>query len=211
MATPEALLARRRLFIFDLDGTLADTSPIHAAAFSAAFAPHGIAVDYATIEGFATDAAVRTLLAGAGRPAEAATVAALVAAKRAAARNGLAAVREVAGAGAFVAHAAAAGHRLALCTSGARETVERTLASIGLADRFECVITADDVTRAKPAPDGFLAALARTGVAARDALVFEDSAAGLAAAQAAGIDAIRIGAGHAGWGQLSAALAGVAA
>lgn len=41
MDAPERLLAHRRLFIFDLDGTLADTSPVHAAAFRAALAPRG--------------------------------------------------------------------------------------------------------------------------------------------------------------------------
>jgi sugar-phosphatase len=207
MPGPEALLARRRLFIFDLDGTLADTSPIHAAAFSTAF---GEAVDYASIAGLTTDAAMRVLLARAGREADDETVAALVAAKRAAARAGLADVREVAGAGAFVARAAAR-HRLALCTSGARATVEGTLARLALPGTFAAVIAAEDVTRAKPAPDGFLAALDRTGTAAADALVFEDSEAGLAAARSAGIDAIRIGPGGYDWPTLSAALAGVCA
>jgi len=207
MPGPEALLAGRRLFIFDLDGTLADTSPIHAAAFSAAF---GAPVDYAAIAGLATDAAMRRLLAGANRPVEDEMVAALVTAKRAAARVGLEAVREVAGAGAFVARAAAS-HRLALCTSGARKTVEGTLARLGLTGRFDPVVTADDVARAKPAPDAFLAVLDRTGIAALDALVFEDSDAGLASARAAGLDAIRIGPGGAEWPALTAMLAGVAA
>jgi sugar-phosphatase len=207
MPGPEALLAGRRLFIFDLDGTLADTSPIHAAAFSEAF---GEPVDYGSIAGLATDAAMRRLLARAGRDADDATIVALVAAKRAAARTGLAKVREVTGAGAFVA-AAGAAYRLALCTSGARTTVEGTLARIGLTGMFDPVVTADDVRRAKPAPDAFLAVLDRTGIAAADALVFEDSDAGLASARAAGLDAIRIGPGGADWPSLTVALAGVAA
>lgn len=206
----EASLARRRLLIFDLDGTLADTSSIHAAAFSAAFAPIGIDVDYAHIAGLATGDAVRTVLTRAGRRADEATMAALVAAKREAARAGLATVREIAGAGAFVARAAAA-HRLALCTSGARATAETTLAGLGLAAYFDPIVTADDVARAKPDPAAFLAVLDQAGVAAADALVFEDSEAGLAAARAAGLDAIRIGMGGADWAGLTAALAGVAA
>jgi len=207
MPGPEPLLAGRRLFIFDLDGTLADTSPIHAAAFSTAF---GAPVDYAAIAGLSTATAMRRLLAAAGREADDATIAALVTAKRAAARAGLATVREVFGAGAFVAHAAAT-HRLALCTSGARATVAGTLARLGFADSFDPVVTADDVTRAKPAPDAFLAVLDRTGIAPDQALVFEDSDAGLAAAHAAGLDAIRIGPGGAEWPDLTAALAGACA
>jgi sugar-phosphatase len=204
----EALLAGRRLFIFDLDGTLADTSPVHAEGFAAALAPRGIAVDYAMISGLSTEAAMLRLLAGAGQSADAAEMAALIAAKREAARDGLAAACEIAGASAFVARAAAR-HRLALCTSAARATAMATLAAIGLAGRFDPIVTADEVPRAKPAPDGFLLALG--AVMPAEALVFEDSDAGLAAAAAAGIDAIRLGEGGADWARLTAALAGAAA
>jgi HAD superfamily hydrolase (TIGR01509 family) len=209
-ASPERLLDGRRLFIFDLDGTLADTSPIHAAAFAAALAPRGIAVDYPRIAGLTTEAAIRQLLAEGGQRASAADIAALIAAKRAFARTGLAEVREVTGAVRFVAQAAAL-HRVALCTSAARVTAAATLARLGLADRFDPVVTAEDVVRAKPAPDAFLMALDRAGVAAAQALVFEDSEAGLAAARAAGIDAIRIGDDGAAWPALTAALAEFAA
>ncbi|SFG20543.1 sugar-phosphatase [Novosphingobium sp. CF614] len=206
----EAFLKRRQLFIFDLDGTLAETSPVHAAAFAAVLEPRGVPVDYATVAGLATGDAVRRLLTRAGQQADDATVAALVAAKRDAASAGLAAVREIAGAGAFVRYASST-HRLALCTSGARATVERTLAVLGFAGCFDPIITADDVTRGKPAPDGFLAVLDRAGIAATDALVFEDSEAGLAAARAAGLDAIRIGQGGVNWADLHAVLARAAA
>ncbi|WP_163535710.1 HAD-IA family hydrolase, partial [Klebsiella pneumoniae] len=54
------------------------------------------------------------------------------------------------------------------------------------------VITAEDVAHGKPAPDCFLAAAERLGVAIGDCLVWEDSPAGLAAADAAGAAAIVI-------------------
>lgn len=210
MDGPERLLARRRLFIFDLDGTLADTSPIHAAAFSDALAPRGIDVDYASVAGLTTLAAMETLLARADQHATHEELAALVAAKRAAARTGLAKVREIAGAAAFVALAAER-HRLALCTSAARTTAEATLATLGLSGRFDPIVTGDDIAEGKPSPQGFLAVLDQAGVAAADALVFEDSDAGLAAAEAAGIAAVRIGDGGSDWRELIASLAGVTA
>lgn len=210
MAGAEALLAGRRLLIFDLDGTLADTSPIHAAAFATALAPRGIAVSYPTIAGFTTETAMRHLLARAGQQASDADIAALVASKRAIATTGLAGVREIAGAGAFIARAAAH-HRLALSTSAARATAETTLATLGFGGRFDPIVTADDVKRGKPDPEAFLAVLARAQIAPADALVFEDSEAGLAAARAAGLDAIRIGDEGADWASLTRALAGVAA
>src|SRR3954454_2658246 len=65
--SPEAaadLLSRKRLLIFDLDGTLVDSSPLHARAFQETFAPHGVAVDYNAIAGMTTAAAVDKLAAG---------------------------------------------------------------------------------------------------------------------------------------------------
>lgn len=200
-------LSGRRLFIFDLDGTLADTSPIHAAAFAEALAPFGIAVDYGAIAGFATADAMRELLEGAGHVADEATIIGLVAAKRAAAREGLTQVQPLPGAREFISRAACS-HRLALCTSAARETALRTLKALGLGLDFDPLVTADEARRAKPAPDAFLAVLEQAGVSAADALVFEDSEAGIAAASAAGIATIRIGdKGHA-WPELTACLAG---
>jgi sugar-phosphatase len=207
---PDRLLAKRRLFIFDLDGTLADTSPVHAAAFAAALAPRGISVDYAAIAGLTTMAAMSALLAQAGQSGTTAELTALVAAKRAAARTNLADVREIAGAAAFV-KLAGAHHRLALCTSAASVTAQATLAKLGLSHCFDPCVTGDDVADGKPAPEGFLTVLARAEVDACEALVFEDSDAGLASAAAAGIDAVRIGGGGSTWHELAAVLAGVAA
>jgi len=210
MDAPERLLADRRLFIFDLDGTLADTSPVHAAAFRAALAPRGIQVDYASVAGLTTLQAMEILIAQAGQSASTADLAALVADKRAAARSNMAEIREIAGASAFVSRAAVH-HRLALCTSAARMTAEATLETLELAGRFDPIITADDVAHGKPSPEGFLAVLNRAAVGASDALVFEDSDAGLAAAAAAGIDAVRIGEGGSHWDELAADLARVTA
>jgi HAD superfamily hydrolase (TIGR01509 family) len=210
MDDPAAKLSGRRLFVFDLDGTLADTSPVHAAAFAQALAPLGIAVDYLQIAGLATADAMRTLLARSGRAADESTIAELVRTKRNAAREGLAHVSALPGAREFVEQAADS-HRLALCTSAARTTALRTLSTLGLAQVFDPVVTADEATRAKPAPDAYLAVLALAGIDAGDALVFEDSDAGLAAAAGAGIETIRIGdRGHA-WANLSACLAGAGA
>jgi sugar-phosphatase len=210
MGEPDRLLARRRLFIFDLDGTLADTSPIHADAFSAALGPRGVEVDYASVAGLTTLAAMEVLLARAGQHATQAEMAVLVAAKRSAARNRLADVREIAGASAFVALAAER-HRLALCTSAARITAKATLGALGLSDRFDPMVTGDDIVEGKPSPQGFLAVLEQAGMEPADALVFEDSDAGLAAAGAAGIAAVRIGDGGSNWHALTASLAGVTA
>ncbi|MGH2373803.1 MAG: HAD family hydrolase [bacterium] len=68
------------------------------------------------------------------------------------------------------------------------EIVER----LELRDAFDAIITRDDVTRAKPAPDIFLAAVSRLGVEAHRCVALEDSHPGVAAAKAAGLRCIAV-------------------
>jgi sugar-phosphatase len=74
----------------------------------------------------------------------------------------------------------------AVVTSGIRPLARARMAAAGLPDP-PVLVTADDVTRGKPAPDGYLAAAALLGVPAGESIVLEDSAAGVAAARAAGV------------------------
>ena len=76
----------------------------------------------------------------------------------------------------------------AVATSSHRATVERYLGRAGLLDRFAAIVFREDVENPKPAPDPFLAAAAKLGLAPADCLALEDSDHGIAAAHAAGID-----------------------
>lgn len=78
------------------------------------------------------------------------------------------------------------GLRLAVCSSSERFYLEKMLAVLGLAGRFEYLVGGDEVPRKKPAPDVYLRALELTGLSAAEGLAVEDSAAGVAAALAAG-------------------------
>ncbi len=187
------ILSHRRLWIFDLDGTLADTSPVHAQAFAEVLAPHGVDVAYDRVAGMKTDDAIELLFGEQGVALTPDLRDRLCDEKRLRARALIAAgLPPLEGVQAVLDHARHKALALALCSSGSRGTVKATLAAIGLADRFEPVITADDVRRAKPNPEGFLAVLDYHRATPNDAVVFEDSAAGLASADAAGLTTIQI-------------------
>ena len=81
--------------------------------------------------------------------------------------------------------AAALGLPCSIASSSPRSWVEPWLAKLGLREYFQNVTVLDDVGIAKPAPDLFLHAAARLGVAADEVVIFEDSLNGLRAARAA--------------------------
>ena len=176
------------LLIFDFDGTVADTTPLHAAAFSQVLAPMGVMVDYSSIAGLKTLDAMRQCLNGAGQALDEAAIAVLVTAKQQLVRQMIGqALQPLPGVAAFL-HWARPRYKLAMVTSGSRGTVSLALEKLGYTDLFDPLICADDVQKAKPDPEGFLAVINWTGVPAKHAVVFEDSDAGLVAAASAGLD-----------------------
>lgn len=82
--------------------------------------------------------------------------------------------------------------RLALASGSNHAVIDAVLRMHGLRTHFETVVSAQDVARGKPAPDIFLHTAQRLGVDPADCVVIEDSAAGVAAARAAGMRVIGI-------------------
>ena len=72
------------------------------------------------------------------------------------------------------------------------ESIMKSLTTVHLLDRFKVLVGSEDYARSKPAPDAFLVAAARLGVAPIDCLVFEDTAMGIQAATAAGMASVRV-------------------
>jgi HAD superfamily hydrolase (TIGR01509 family) len=87
---------------------------------------------------------------------------------------------------------ASPGVRLGLASNSPRFLVDDALATAGLSEAFEAVVTSDDVVHAKPAPDIYLLACERLEVSPSEALALEDSASGIAAAKAAGLTCIAV-------------------
>src|SRR5262245_39818714 len=81
---------------------------------------------------------------------------------------------------------------LAVGSSSPARVVTAVLEALAIAPRFQAVVTGDDVARTKPAPDIFLRAAERLGVAPRSCVALEDSLAGATAAHAAGMTVIAV-------------------
>jgi HAD superfamily hydrolase (TIGR01509 family) len=84
------------------------------------------------------------------------------------------------------------GTPVALVSNSPREFVELALTTAGVGDRFDVVLSREDVNEGKPAPDLYLAACEALGVAPGRAVGLEDTATGIAALRAAGLTAVGI-------------------
>ena len=178
-------------YIFDCDGTLADTMPLHYQAWCAALKEHEAdfpEVLFYELGGMPTQKIVEVLNARHGYslpPAETARrkveqfMSLLVEIEPI--EPVVAIVREVSG-------------RLpmAVASGGHRHVVTRTLGALGLLNFFDAVVCSEDYTRGKPFPDPFLVAAERLGVAPAQCLVFEDTPTGEEAAHAAGMASVLV-------------------
>ncbi|HWZ99970.1 MAG TPA: HAD-IA family hydrolase [Candidatus Dormibacteraeota bacterium] len=80
----------------------------------------------------------------------------------------------------------------AVVSGSTKESVTASLVSLKLLDRFDAMVCAGDYKRSKPDPEPFLLAAERLGVEPKDCLVFEDTEMGIQAATAAGMASVRI-------------------
>jgi beta-phosphoglucomutase-like phosphatase (HAD superfamily) len=177
--------------IFDLDGTLADTMPVHFRAWQDVAARHGLVFPeprFYSLGGVPTITIARTLVEEQGLAVDPR----LLATEKEAAF--LARFDEIGPIHAVVAIARrfAEAAPVAIATGGRREVAERTIAKVGLEGLFAVVVTAEDTARHKPEPDVFLEAARRLGAAPGDCAVYEDTELGLEAARRAGMTPVDV-------------------
>jgi len=183
----------RRHFLFDLDGTLVDSSAAHARAFVDALAPDRplLAKDfeYGQFAGRPT----REVFLALGLHDEP-ELGELVRRKqqhyRAAIERGD--VEVFAGATLLLERLLQKGASLFLVTGASRGSTERVLELTKLGRFFKGITTAEDIHSGKPSPDAYLYTLASHGLEKQDCLVVEDGENGIIAAHAAGLDAVLI-------------------
>lgn len=182
--------------VFDFDGVLADTERLHLRAFQDAFRARGWSLDdtayFNRYLGFEDRDLVRAFAIDQRLALPSADEDAIVSAK-ARAYDTLAANGSVLFPGAPAAIARlGARYRLAIASGSLRAEIAHVLDAANLTAAFHAIIGADDVARSKPAPDPYLAALARLEAPAARTVAIEDSRWGLASARAAGLRTIAI-------------------
>jgi HAD superfamily hydrolase (TIGR01509 family) len=181
-----------RQVVFDMDGLMVDSEPMHELANDRYLARFGVAIDESLREDM-MGRRVRDLAeAIAGRlgrsPAQ-------VLAEREAVfwelleGNG---VKAMPGLDQAIATLRAAGLRLAVATSGTRAYVDHVLDRLGIRGAFEVVVSGEDVAAGKPDPEIYLLAAELLAADPADCVALEDTFHGVAAARAAGMHAIAI-------------------
>lgn len=196
-----------RALLFDFNGVLVDDEPLHFRLFRRVLGEEGVDLDeqtyYREYLGFDDRDALRAALRAVGRVAEPMSIARLTARKAAyyqeeIRRHGY---PFFAGALDLVRGAAAAGWTLGVVSGALREEVEGALEQARVAGLFKTLVTAEDVDRGKPDPEGYRRGLEALNVEPplparlihpHEVLAIEDSPAGLAAAAGAGLRTLAV-------------------
>lgn len=180
-----------RALIFDCDGTLANTLPIHYQAWAETVERFGGVLPpawYYSHAGIATVELVHLINGafGYGLNAEAVKVA-----KHSRFEELLVNVQPIPPV-VDVVLSCLGKVPMAIASGGAKHIVEATLEAVGLSKAFSAIITIEDVSRGKPEPELFLTAAQALNVLPEDCIVYEDSEVGFQAAKAAGMRSIDV-------------------
>ncbi|MDR0901444.1 MAG: HAD-IA family hydrolase [Opitutaceae bacterium] len=182
-------------YIFDLDGTLVDTMPMHYRAWDATLRHYGMRGEldvefFYSLGGTPAPACMPIFEEHYGHTLDTEET---VSHKERLFLGLLPGVRRIEPVAGF-AERVAKTHPVAIATGGYRDTAIPSLTAASLIDVFKIIITPAEVApgRGKPAPDMFLLAAERMGVPPEKCLVFEDAVPGIQAATAAGMQVVRV-------------------
>jgi len=197
-------LPRPEAVLFDFDGILVDSEPMHHRAFTEVLDPLGMGFTWGeyveTYMGFDDRDAFREAFRAKGIDLDDANLAKLVAAKSEAFLRGLRdGVTAYPGAVPLIESLRAAGLPLALCSGALRSDIDPVLAQLGVARCFDVIVSADDVRRSKPDPESYALAFARLSeryvtmlTVPGKSVAVEDTPAGIRSAKGAGLRVLAV-------------------
>ena len=197
LPTPEAVL-------FDFDGILVDSEPMHHQAFFEVLDPLGMGFpwkEYVEIYmGFDDRDAFREAFRAKGIDLDEANLAKLVAAKSRAFLGGIrVGVTAYPGAVSMIESLRSAGLPLALCSGALRSDIDPILEQLGIFRCFDAIVSADDVRRSKPDPESYVLAFRRLAemypaavTVPGNSVAVEDTPAGIRSAKDAGLRVLAV-------------------
>lgn len=177
--------------IFDCDGTLADTMPLHYEAWQWTLGEHDIPFPedrFYSLGGRPSHSIVALLAEEHGKTLDAMAVAELKEQRFVEQLDKVQAIEPVA----QIAREQFGNMPMAVASGGTRLVVSRILEQLGISQLFNCVVTAEDTEKHKPEPDVFLFAAKQLNIAPERCLVYEDADLGVEAARRAGMQCIDI-------------------
>ena len=178
-------------YLFDLDGTVADSMPLHYLSWSEAVAEHGGTFPEALFYQMGGIPLLRTVELLNERYGTAMIPAEVVRRKESLYLDRLTHLKPVASVLAII-EAHSGKIPFAIVSGSPRASIHATLARLGLAHHFPVIVGAEDYVHGKPHPEPFLTAAALLGVEPGACLIFEDADAGITSAIAAGMAYVRI-------------------
>jgi len=181
-------------YVFDLDGTLIDSMPIHFAAWTAGLRNSGFVHEFSeeffySLGGVPTRRIVEILNERDGTHMDPDAV---MHEKERLYLEMLPGVPRIEPVVAFAERAVAKGIPVSIASGGPRPVVNTALRGAKLDHLFPVVVTPEDVRHGKPSPEMFLLAAKKMGVPPRECLVLEDAELGRQAAVAAGMDCVMV-------------------
>lgn len=182
---------RPRALIFDCDGTLADTMPLHWQVWQRLLPKYGLRLAeerFYALGGVPSRDIARLLAAEQGVRLDPEQLARKKEQAYLELLSQVAPIETVM----RIVRAHAGKLPMAVATGGTRRVIEQVLTRLGVRHLFRAVVTSEDVVRQKPAPDIFLEAARRLGVPPALCRAYEDTDVGLEAIRAAGMEAVDV-------------------
>lgn len=189
--------------IFDFDGVVVDSEPIHFECFRKVLQSVGVELTreayYEKYVGFDDHDCFVAAMRDNGAPADEPQIAALIATKTTIVREVFGtSVRALPGAAELIRSVVEADVPLGICSGGIREEIELAARAVGVLESFMTIVASQDVARGKPDPQGYLLALSRLSrlagrsMLAERCVVIEDAPAGIRAARDAGMKVLAV-------------------